>query len=884
MATLYIAPNGAGLKDGSSAANAGVLADLPAFITAAGAGGEVLLIADEGPYQQDVELTITDGGDSGADVTIRGVDSGGNPMAAEIVGSHPIDWVPGQIEGNELFRLMSGADNLTFQDLTLRNFGSGAFRIGADIENLTIQQVDGINVRRFVEDQALDPAATASIDGLVVQDVAVTGYSKTAFHLKYDTRNVLLEDVTGDSERQNGGLYVVGVHIEGTAHDIILRRVEMKNSYGQGSDSAYWNGDGFGTERGTYDIRFEDCIASGNTDAGYDIKSENTLLLNVVSEGNKHNYRIWSETVTLQDSVSLNPVKLGGSGGVSHIELMEDASALIDNLTFSDAGSPAILFDMKSGGALLRVVNTLIPNAYADRIASLKGSAIEIVPPDGPIPAPDQLGNDQPTWITVAGGVLEENATGGMVAATLTAADPDAGDTHSYAITGGAADRFEIVGNQIVVKAGVALDWETRNLYGINVRVTDSAGLSHTQTVIIALTDVRETGTSGNDVLLGGAGGDTLAGRTGNDTYLVNNTADKLVEKSAEGTDLANVAISTYTLANYVEKMTFVGTGHFTGTGNSSNNTITGGNGGNQLDGAGGNDTIYGGLGIDTVIGGTANDKLYGGGGNDTASGGSGNDAVWGDAGDDQLSGNDGVDTLTGGDGADRLDGGGGNDKMLGGTGNDTYFVNAGADLVTELLGEGIDSVNSSITYSLGANVENLTLTGSNAINGTGNTLGNRITGNSAVNSLGGGDGNDVLDGAGGNDKLTGGQGADTYLFNPGGGQDSITNADTGVSPDTLLFGAGIGEDDLWFSKSGSNLVLTVLGSTDKVTLINWYSGASNQLDHFELADGTILDAGDVQDLVGAMAFAAPPPSLSALTAAQQQAVTAAIMENWQQA
>lgn len=882
MATLYISPTGAGLMDGSSPANAGVLGSLAGFIAAAGPGGEVLLIADEGPYQQNTEITITNGGTAGADVTIRGIDGDGNPMAAEIVGSHPLDWAPGQVEGNELFRLMSGADNLTFQDLTLRNFGSGAFRVGADIENLTIREVDGINVRRFLEDQALDPATTASIDGLMVEDVTVTGYSKTAFHLKYDTHNVLFEDVTGDSQRQDGGLYVVGVHIEGTAHDIILRRVEMKNSYGQGSDDRYWNGDGFGTERGTYNIRFEDTIASGNTDAGYDIKSENTLLVNAVSEGNKHNYRIWSETVTLQDSVSLNPVKLGGSGGVSHIQLMEDASALLDNFQFSDAGSPSILFDLSNGGALLRVVNTAIPNAYANRIISLNGSTIEILPPDGPVSEPSATQNDAPTWITVSGGVIEENLTAGMPVATLSASDPDLGDSHSFAITGGATSLFEIVGNQVVVKAGAILDYDTRNLHGINVTVTDAGGLAHSQTIFIRLTDVRETGTSGNDTMLGGLGADTLAGRAGNDTYLVNSSGDKLVEKSAEGTDLANVAISTYTLANYVEKLAFVGTGYFTGTGNSSNNTVTGGNEGNRLDGAGGNDTLHGGLGIDTLIGGTANDKLYGGGSNDTASGGAGNDALYGDAGDDLLSGQDGTDTLQGGAGADRLDGGSGNDKMLGGTGNDTYIVNASADVVTELLGEGTDWVNSSISYTLGANVENLTLTGTNAINGTGNGLGNRLVGNSVVNTLTGGGGNDILDGGAGNDKLTGGEGADTYHFGRGGKQDSITNADTDLAPDTLLFGAGIGEDDLWFTRSGSNLVVSVLGTTDKVTLLNWYSSSNNQLDRFELSDGTILEAEDVPDLVSAMSFSAPPPSLSALTAAQQQAVTSAIEGSWQ--
>ena len=884
MATLYISPTGAGLRDGSSLANAGVLGDLSAFIGAAGPGGEVLLQADAGPYQQDTEIAITAGGAAGAPVTIRGIESDGNSMPAEIVGSRAEDWTSGLPQGSELFRLSSGADNLSFQDLAIRNVGGGAFRVAADIENLSLRQIDAVNVQTFFEDQALSPATTATISGMSVEDVTVTGYSRFAFRLQYDTHDVQMENVVGDSERQNEGLFVVGVHIKGTAHDIVLSHVEMNNNYGQGSSTAYWNGDGFGTERDTYNISFIDTVSSGNTDAGYDIKSTSTLLLRALAEGNKHNFRIWSDGVTIQDSASLSPVKLGGSGGYSHFEVMDGAVALINHLTFSDTGGPAILFDLGSGHALVQVINTEIPDAYANRIISTKESVIEILPPDGPAPEPSETKNDAPTWITVSGGVLEENATAGMIAATLTAIDPDEGDNHTFAITGGATDLFEIAGNQLVVKSGAKLDYEARNLYGVNVAVTDSGGLSHTQTVILRLTDVRESGTAGNDILLGGAGGDRLVGKTGNDTYLVNSSGDVLVERSAEGTDLANVAISAYTLAAYVENMTFVGIGGFTGTGNSSNNVITGGDGDDRLDAVGGNDTVNGGLGADTLLGGTGNDKLFGGAGNDFGYGGAGNDSLSGDAGDDQLFGQDGYDTLNGGLGKDLLDGGANNDKMLGGAGDDSYVVNATGDLITELLGEGTDWVTSSVTHTLRANVENLTLSGSGAINGTGNTLDNLIVGNGAANTLNGGAGDDVLDGGAGNDKMTGGEGADIYRFNRGGQQDTITNADTDLSPDKLLFGAGIGEDDLWFTKSSSNLVLTVLGTADKVTLAAWYSDTDNQLDRFELSDGSYLAAGDVQALVSAMSFSPPPASLSALTAAQQQAVTNAIDDSWHEA
>ena len=147
------------------------------------------------------------------------------------------------------------------------------------------------------------------------------------------------------------------------------------------------------------------------------------------------------------------------------------------------------------------------------------------------------------------------------------------------------------------------------------------------------------------------------------------------------------------------------------------------------------------------------------------------------------------------------LNGGSGADAMTGGAGYDTYFVDNTGDTVTELLQGGGDLVQSTISYTLPTQVEDLTLLGGANLNGTGNTLANAITGNSGNNALSGGDGLDKLDGAAGNDRLdggagsdalTGGLGGDKFVFHAtGNGNDIITD----FSGQTA-FGGGAGQGD----------------------------------------------------------------------------------------
>ncbi|HAP39348.1 MAG TPA: hypothetical protein DCQ94_06260, partial [Nitrospira sp.] len=258
-------------------------------------------------------------------------------------------------------------------------------------------------------------------------------------------------------------------------------------------------------------------------------------------------------------------------------------------------------------------------------------------------------------------------------------------------------------------------------------------------------------GGSGNDTLNGGVGVDTMEGGTGNDTYYYDTVGDVIIEQAGEGTDLVLSAF-TYTLGANLENLTLYGASNRGGTGNDLDNVITGNTGSNALNGGLGNDTLMGGDGHDSLVGREDNDSLLGGSGNDT------------------------------------LNGGVGVDTMEGGTGNDTYYYDNVGDVIIENGGEGTDLVLSSLTYTLGANLEHLTLFGASNRNGTGNGLDNVITGNTGRNQLVGDAGADTLAGGLGNDTLTGDAGTDSFLFNTAPGASNIDRiTDFSVTEDLIV-------------------------------------------------------------------------------------------------
>jgi uncharacterized delta-60 repeat protein len=293
------------------------------------------------------------------------------------------------------------------------------------------------------------------------------------------------------------------------------------------------------------------------------------------------------------------------------------------------------------------------------------------------------------------------------------------------------------------------------------------------------------TGNQDNNTLNGGAGADTMTGGDGSDIYIVDNAGDVVRETNADpvkgGIDTINASV-TYKITGYAENLTLTGTDAINATGNSLANKLVGNSGSNVLDGGGGADVMSGGLGNDTYYVDNSSDVVaeIAGGGTDTVI-----STVTRTLGDYQENltlagtaaingaGNSLDNTIIGNSARNVLNGGAGADKMSGGLGDDFYYVDNAGDTVTEssdATSGGTDTVISTITYTLGNYVENLTLSGSTAINGTGNALANKIIGNAAANTLSGGDGADTLSGGLGNDVLIGGQGKD--VLEGGSGSD----------------------------------------------------------------------------------------------------------------
>lgn len=309
--------------------------------------------------------------------------------------------------------------------------------------------------------------------------------------------------------------------------------------------------------------------------------------------------------------------------------------------------------------------------------------------------------------------------------------------------------------------------------------------------------------------------------------------------------------------------------------GTEANNDLTGTSDGDHISGLAGSDTLNGGMGNDTLDGGTEADTMIGGTGDDVYYFDKSHDKAF----ENPEEGNDlliytapgsyiapknierfeiatSIDTaVLGNELSNSIIGNAGNDKLLGSKGNDSIWGSFGDDSI----------------YG-GADADRL--------DGGGGA--DRLGGNDGNDTLYGGLGQDTLYGATGNDYLSGGAGNDTYLIYRGEGQDNIVDIDATVgNTDVLQFQSGIAHDQLWFSQSGNNLTISVIGTTDSVMIAGGAGGASLRIEQLT-AGGKTLSHTQVANLVQAMASMTPPAlGQTTLTDAQRTQLAPVLAANW---
>ncbi|RJF88873.1 calcium-binding protein [Oleomonas cavernae] len=391
-------------------------------------------------------------------------------------------------------------------------------------------------------------------------------------------------------------------------------------------------------------------------------------------------------------------------------------------------------------------------------------------------------------------------------------------------------------------------------------------------------------GLGGLDTLIGGADGDYY--ELGDRNFIgqfEDYVYDTVIEAAVAGIDFVNVTpiaspnfYSNYTLTTNVENGAIAGTIAFNLTGNELNNALTGNGGANGLFGAAGNDTLNGLGGLDALIGGTGDDTyvladatningsltwdtvtegldagidtvsassivgrltyaldanienaIVAGGSNFNLAGNELGNVLTGNSAANVLTGNGGADQLHGNAGNDTLDGGDGADTMLGGADDDIYAVDNVGDVVTETAVAGADTVQASINYTLGANLENLVLTGARNLNGTGNALANKITGNDSNNAIDGGAGGDVMAGGLGNDTYTADNAGDVVTEGAAAGIDTVNSSVSftlGANIERLVL-TGAGNID-----STGNALNNILTGNDGDNVLSGLGGSDSMI------------------------------------------------------
>ncbi len=777
-----------------------VLGDV--VIEEAGQGTDTVLAGVSYTLGTNVEnLTLTGSaalnGTGNADVNILTGNSGANTLNG-MAGADTM--IGGQ--GNDTYVVDDAGDTI-IENLSEGNdtvLSSISYTLGANLENMVLTGTAAIDATGNAATNILTGnSGNNTLDGGVGADTMIGGLGNDVY-LVDNIADVIVEDANGGNDTV---LSTISYTIAANVENLELLGNGNINGTGNAGVNRLTGNSGNNTLDGGAGA---DAMIGGDGDDTYIVDDINDVVIEYVNEGSD----LILSSISYDMSSLLNIENLSLTGVTAVYAVGNTSDNIITGNTIAntlDGGQGADTMIGGAGNDVYVVDNAgdvIIENAFEG--TDLVKSSISYT----------LSANVENLMLT---GMVAINGTGNASVNVLT------GNAANNTLDGGAGVDTMIGGlgdDVYIVDVGTDVISENANegmdtvmttinyTLGANIEnlvLTGAGAINGTGNAL----DNTITGNAANNVLNGGAGADTMIGGDGDDTYVVDNINDVIVENASEGTDTVQSSIS-YVLSANIENLTLTGAGNINGTGNASVNVLVGNNGNNTLDGGAGADTMTGGIGDDTYIVDDVGDVVIelAAAGNDTIMAGITyslasltaieNLTLTGTA-DNDATGNTLNNILTGNSGNNTLDGGAGADTMIGGAGDDTYIVDSAGDVVIELAGGGIDTVYSSATFTLAANIENLVLTGAGNINGAGNSLVNTITGNT---------GDNTLDGGAGADTMIGGAGNDTYIV------DDVN--------DVVIEGAGAGNDTILSSTSFS---IAALANIENITLIGGSSSTA---------------------------------------------------------
>jgi Ca2+-binding RTX toxin-like protein len=483
-------------------------------------------------------------------------------------------------------------------------------------------------------------------------------------------------------------------------------------------------------------------------------------------------------------------------------------------------------------------------------------------------------------------------------------------------------DQLNVTGTDGLVKVVAGFGADTLLLNGVSTQISDAGGNN------LINIDNHELITVANNIVRLGAGDDVLNLSSDGTSSLSLGDGNNQLEIIGNGVNSVSAGVDNdyvLILGDSTNKLNLGAGDNLIDIQGNTSNTITTGvgndvihvqNGDNIIRAGDGDNFITLGVGTQNIVTGSGNDKIELSSGNVTLNSGAGNDEVKLNqtvasintlnlgVGDDVL-------TLNGACGSSTINGSTGNDnfniqnsavKLSDGGGDNRLYIDNSAmigDINTINLGLGNDQVTmlsngqTTLKTSNGDNVLNLSGTGTfNVISGTGSDQISSGRGNDILNSGAGADilnanagndhliagaGNDTLIGGAGDDILEGGSDNDSYQFNAGDGKDLIKDS-SGI--DQAAFGNGVAKDDLWFMRSGKDLVVNNTKTQDEIKVNNWFGSKNNQLESFSLASGEVLSGQAVASLIQAMAAFNPQPMAETMMTSAQQTQFQDLLKN----